>query len=389
VISSAFPEEAPMNRGSAHLLAIALIVTAFLVCSCGQVPAEKNTLFVSEVTVLAGHADRASEGVWASVNLGIVFSPDSKYLLSFSSDGTMRLWDVESAKEVRRFAQHKTAEKVDPVQYAQAAAFMPDGRKCISIHRPGQVLLHDVETGKEIDHFQAYSSHGDRLALSPDGKYLLTSGGDYRMPRMVAVDCQVKLWDLATHKVIRRFDGHTSFVNCIALSPDGKKLLTGAGHWDGDKKPVDCTVRLWDVAAGKETRRFEGHTYTVGSVAFSPDERLVASGGWDNSVRLWDASTGKQVRELKGHTENVWSIAFSPDGNYLLSGSGTTRRLGNPPNTLTLRTDCNMRMWSHLSGKELISLGHPGPVNSVAFSPDGKWVASGCDDGMVRLHRLK
>ena len=108
-------------------------------------------------------------------------------------------------------------------------------------------------------------------------------------------------------------------VNSVAISPDGRTLLTG-----GD----DDLARLWDAANGMELRRFAGHSGGVISVAFSPDGRFVLTGSWDNTARLWDAATGKELRRFEGHSQEVNSVAFSPDGRRVLTGSGdNTARL--------------------------------------------------------------
>jgi WD40 repeat protein len=76
----------------------------------------------------------------------------------------------------------------------------------------------------------------------------------------------------------------------------------------------DKTIKLWEVASGREVRTLSGHTWDVTSVAFSPDGRLLASGSYDNTIKLWDVASGREVRTLSGHTEGVTSVAFSPDG---------------------------------------------------------------------------
>src|SRR5262249_48265015 len=103
--------------------------------------------------------------------------------------------------------------------------------------------------------------------------------------------------------------------------PNEQFVLTGS--WDS-------TARLWDAATGKETRRFEGHTAAIHSAAFSPDGRFVLTGGDDKTARLWDAKTGQELRRFEGHTERVSSVAVSPDGRFVLTGSGdNTTRLWN------------------------------------------------------------
>jgi WD40 repeat protein len=126
---------------------------------------------------------------------------------------------------------------------------------------------------------------------------------------------------------------------------------------------------LWREYHGEQSR-LRGHKGAVTAVAFSPDDRLLASGSADNTVKLWDAATGKEVRGLDGHEDRVLSVAFSPDGSRLVSASA----------------DRTVRLWDTTTGKELLCLkGHDGPVTCVAFSPDGRRIASGAEDKTVRI----
>jgi WD domain, G-beta repeat len=104
-------------------------------------------------------------------------------------------------------------------------------------------------------------------------------------------------------------------VNSVAFSPDSRSVLSG--HSDG-------TIKLWDVATGKLLRTFLGPPAIVHSVAFSPDGRTMLSGSWDNTLKLWDVATGQLLRTLQGHSDWVNSVAFSPDGRTALSGSNDT-----------------------------------------------------------------
>ena len=157
----------------------------------------------------------------------------------------------------------------------------------------------------------------------------------------------------------------------VVFSPDGKLLATG-----GDA----AEVRLWQVADGKPLLTYRGHTHWVLSIAFSPDGQTLASSSNDQTVKLWDVNTGQCLRTLHGHTNWVWSVAFSPDGRTLASAS----------------FDRTIRLWDVSSGQPLRTLeGHTNSVRSIAFSLSdvtGEMpvlLASSSDDQTVRLWDIR
>ena len=161
--------------------------------------------------------------------------------------------------------------------------------------------------------------------------------------------------------------GHDGAVNTVLIFPNGKRLLTC-----GD----DGTLRLWDVEAAKELRRYEGHHGNVYGLALSPDGKFALSGGDDKSLRLWDVESGKLLKELSGHTAMVLGIAFLPDGKRAVSVSG----------------DSTVRIWDVEAGKQLHKLeGHAQAyfVRNVAVSPDGKRVITCSFDKTIRVWDLE
>jgi mono/diheme cytochrome c family protein len=199
--------------------------------------------------------------------------------------------------------------------------------------------------------FEGHTEHILAIAISPEGRRVLSGSEDESL----------RLWDLATGREIRRLHGHTGAVLAVAFAPDGRRAVSGGR---------DGTVRLWDIDTGRELRRFGGHTERVSSVAFSPDGCRGLSASRDRTIYLWDMESGKALRRLDGHAGAVSSVAFSADGSHALSGS----------------YDRTVRLWDLKSGKEIRCFnGAIKEVYCVAFSPDGSQVAAGGNDHVVRL----
>jgi WD40 repeat protein len=233
----------------------------------------------------------------------VVFSTDGKQALSggWDGNGTLKLWDVESGREIRTFMGH-SSDYVDSL--VESVAFSPDGRYILSgSGDPDRTLkLWDVASGRKIRTFKGHSRDWvESVAFSPDGRYIL-SGSD---------DKTLKLWDVASGREIRTFTGHSYVVKSVAFSPDGRQALSGS---------YDKTLKLWDVASGREIRTFTGHSRAVESVAFSPDGRQALSGS-DTTLELWDVASGGEIAQLVGFTDGEW-VVMTPDGYFSASGNG-------------------------------------------------------------------
>jgi RNA polymerase sigma factor (sigma-70 family) len=279
-------------------------------------------------------------------------------VVSAGSDGRVIVWAAPSGKLLRELKGH--TDRVN------CLAVLPHGKTVASGGRDKTVRLWDVAAGKEVGRFEAGGSLKS-LACSPNGKLLATASGNDLFDNWVTAipEHGAAVWDLATRKLLFRLEGHAGGVNAIAFSPDGKLIVTGGN---------DRTVRFWNASTGKELRTLPVQPGAVECVAFSPDGATLATAGQGGALQLWETRTGKLLRACPGESGWVLRLAFSRDGRTLVSA--TREGFAGIP----------VRLWDVRTGQERARFaGHQGTAYGATITPDGRTIVSGGGDGTILL----
>jgi WD40 repeat protein/serine/threonine protein kinase len=325
--------------------------------------------------------------------LNLAITPDLRTVATGNDDGTVRLWDVSSRREVV-LRGHRG--------FVWCVALSPNGRTLASGSWDKTVKLWDVATGTlkaTLEHrYEVFS-----VTFSSDGRTLASSAAPHEGWSPVSVG-EVKLWDVATGQPLPcAFDRIPGKARSLAFVPGSRLLALGC---------ADKTIKLLDTGPEPKRESLPGHApKETWAVAFSPDSRSLASGGDDHLVKLWDAKTGGLRATLEGHGSLVTALAYSTDGRTLASASfdkkvklwdadtGQLRKtLIGPENRLrcvAFSPDGRhvaagdykgaIHLWNAGTGQALAPLSANAMVRGVAFSPDGKTLASASKDGKVRF----
>ncbi|MCC8242825.1 WD40 repeat domain-containing protein [Saccharothrix luteola] len=312
---------------------------------------------------LLGHSGAVSQ---------IAYHRDGNTLLSVGRDQTLSLWASDRRVRTAALTGHHT--------WLTAAAVSPDGRTAVTGGEDTQLAIWDLDRRVRVATLAGVTERVRDIAFSPDGTTLATTA-----------DNDVILWDMARHTRSATLSGHAEPVHALAFSPDGRTIATAS---------ADSTVILWDVTRSVALATLTGHTDGAYAVAFSPDGATLATGSGDTTATVWDVPTGTRLTTFTHHRSGlVMALAFSPDGRTLATAGDDTavllwdtrhrvlRGRLTGPRTTVYTMAFNPRTSELAAGGEDGAIllwdpdqpavaEHPGMVSAVAFSPDGRTIAT-------------
>jgi eukaryotic-like serine/threonine-protein kinase len=262
----------------------------------------------------------------------------------------VKIWNVDTGEEQRTLEGHAAR--------LRSVAFSPDGRHLAAGSISGGAKVWDWKSGQIV--YELPRASVSRFAYSPDGRRLAMA--------VFESDHGVELLDAATGREIRAFGNHYGGTESVAYHPHAPQLAT-CGN--------DGTVKIWDEATGTLLRTLRGHNGPVKDVVFTPDGRRLVSAGWDKTLKIWEVKTGQETLTLRGHVDTVMKLEFSRDGDRLIS-TGLE----------------DAKIWDARPGDDAATLGvmsvlgHSSLVTSVAFSPNGRLLATADADRLINVWNL-
>jgi WD40 repeat protein len=320
----------------------------------GQQPIER--------TVTKGHLCHA---------YGLAIAPDAKTLASGGEHATLHLWDLTGSELKERSSLKTSAGAIYSVD------FSADGKFFVTSHSDTTVRLWQLAATREIKQFKGHKDRVWCAKFLPNGKQIVSASAKLRSDGNYWIESEassLRLWDVASGQEVRQFAAFKEPVRTLDVAPDGTRVVTGSIHEElrmGSYIPIDCSVRIWDLAGGEELLRMEKHVRPVYSVAYAVDGKSIWSSSLDAVVRRWQPGQGEPA-VLPGVTEYVISLAASPNGK-MMAGLGYNGKL---------------ILWEVDTGKKIREWQLRELALAVTFASDSRHLALTLVGGPIYILRL-
>ena len=278
-------------------------------------PTSAPTPVGTVISIYRGHTGKIRSVVW---------SPDSKHIVSSGEDKTVEIWDAATARVFATCGVH--SQRVNAVAWSLDSRYIASGSDDKTVH------VWDAPTGKTIQIFRVHSAQVNAIAWSSDSKRIASGSSDG----------QIHVWDAITGSLILTYQGHSGHsVRALAWSPDGRRIASGG---------INGIVQIWDAMTGNRVLTYQDHSgYSVRAVIWSFDGKQVASGSLDSTVQVWDTTTGKKV--FTYHHRTPYAVAWSPSDSKRIASASS---------------DGTVEVWDVTTGNKVFTYRHAAPVYAMA-----------------------
>ena len=308
-----------------------------------------------------------------SVVSSLAVTPNGKFIIIGSEKGTIDLCEIKTGKSIRNFNNNRYSGSISSLKISSSGKYLVSisdydyEKENYNEEDYESLRIWNIESGQSINTFN-YHIHSACLC----GEYLFFSYSYYET---------VSFIDIESGHIIDFLEGdvqtHSMNVTSLVMTPDGKTLISGGGDnqemitvWDGYEEDNEFlymnvsndaeTIKLWDIKESRYTKVLEGHTDYVYSLAITSDGKTTVSGSKDSTIKIWDIESGKCIKTLEGHTSSVFSVVISPDGKTIISRS----------------SDDIIKVWDIQSGKCNYTIYNINDKSAIIIFSDGYFNAS-------------
>ncbi len=317
----------------------------YLITASNDGTARLWNLAGDQLAILGGHEGAVTRALW---------SPNGKLIAVSGVDGITQIWTINNERPTLLYTLTGHTNEVNNISWWGNWSDQYGTMKLITASDDNTAKIWDANTGNLLFTLSGHKGKVNYAAFSPDGQYVATA----------SLDSTAKIWDASTGNLLFTLSGHRANVIRVVWNDESTRVATAS---------ADNTVKVWDITTGSEVFTLIGHIRQVTRVAWSPDGVRIATASADGTAKIWDAQTGTLLRTLFGHEGEVNGLEWSPGGSRLI----------------TVSADGTAKIWYTESGGQLLSFsGHNANIYSLKWSPDGQYFATAGADNTARVWQI-